>query len=156
MIYRKVENRSRGFEVVSSFADQNVTLPKRSTQNSAGYDIRILKGCVLYPDKTYIFDTGIKAYMLPDEVLSIHVRSSLGIKKNLILSNATGIIDSDYYNNPDNEGHIRIALTNIGIFPVKIEDNDRVAQGIFSKFLKVDNEEFVDNKRVGGIGSTLN
>ncbi len=87
----------RGFELVSNVAGGK--LPVRGTKASAGYDISIIDGAVIEPGQTHIFATGVKAYMQEDEVLSLHVRSSIGIKKGLILANVTGIIDSDYYNN---------------------------------------------------------
>lgn len=148
-----VSPKTRGFEIVSTFVDQNVTLPTRKTQHSAGYDFSILKGSTIEPHQTVKFDTGVKAYMLPDEFLGIHIRSSLGIKRNLILSNCTGIIDCDYHNNPDNEGHIIIALTNTSDTPQVVADGECVAQGIFYKYLTVDNDQ-PGGKRIGGIGSS--
>lgn len=143
--------KSRGFEPISTF--ENITIPQRKTKFSAGYDISVIKGAAIEPFETVKFDTGLKAYMLPDEFLGIHIRSSVGIKKGLILSNSTSIIDSDYYNNPDNEGHIIIALTNTGEFPQEVKDGECVAQGIFYKYLTVDND-CPGGKRIGGIGST--
>ena len=99
--------------------------------------------------------TGIKAFMNYDEYLALHVRSSLGIKKHLMLANSTGIIDSDYYNNDDNEGHIMIGLFNFGQDSVTIEKGQRIAQGIFAKYLKA-TEDDAQGLREGGIGSTGN
>ena len=89
-------SRQRGFEVVSSFVDKGVILPTRSTVGSAGYDIRVLcdDTVVIPPHTTHIFDTGIKAYMQPDEVLMIYVRSSIGIKRHLCLPNNVAVIDA--------------------------------------------------------------
>ena len=102
-----------------------------------------------------LFKTGIKCQMNDDEVLYIHIRSSLGIKYNLQLTNGTGIIDADYYNNPDNEGEILIDITNRGNAPYTFRKGDRIAQGIFHRYHTVDTED-VDNlpERVGGVGST--
>ena len=88
-----------------------------------------------------------------DEYLAIHVRSSIAIKRGLMLTNSTGIIDSDYYNNEDNEGHIMIAVYNITDAPVTLEKGERVAQGIFSKYL-LTNDDDARGIRTGGIGST--
>ena len=84
----------------------NIIMPTRATQNSAGYDFYLLEDLVLKPGEIKKVPTGIKAEMNNDEVLMIYIRSSLGFKYNLRLCNGTGIIDSDYYNNVDNEGHI--------------------------------------------------
>lgn len=141
----------RGFELVQSIEGGN--LPSRGTAASAGYDISIIDGAIINPGATHVFATGIKAYMNNDEYLSLHVRSSIGIKKGLILANITGIIDSDYYNNPDNEGHIMVAVHNTTDKPVTVEAGERICQAIFSKYLTVENDE-TTSERVGGIGST--
>lgn len=145
--------RTRGFQVVSKYQHMNIEIPQRQTYGSAGYDIRVLEGAVVNPGETKVFSTGLKAYMLPNEYLAIHIRSSIGIKRNLMLSNATGVIDHDFFDNPDNEGHIMIALTNYGKEPQEILDNERVAQGIFCEYLMTDNDKPV-GERYGGIGSS--
>ena len=132
----------------------NIKIPERKTQQSAGYDFSICKGEIIKKGETRVFATGIKASMEKDDFLAIFVRSSLGIKKDLMLANNVGIIDSDYYNNPDNEGHIMIALKNVGDNDVELKDGERVAQDIFLKYEVVDNERQIKAKRLGGVGST--
>ena len=85
--------------------------------------------------------------------LPFDIRSSMAIKRHLALVNSTGIIDSDYYNNEENEGHIMIALLNYGKETVSLEKGERVAQGIFSKYL-ITNDDDATGIRTGGIGST--
>lgn len=131
-----------------------ITLPKRATKNSAGYDFHILEDLTLKPNEIKKIPTGIKAKMNDDEVLMLHIRSSLGFKYNLRLCNQTGIIDSDYYNNENNEGHIFIAVQNEGNKTINMKANDRFAQGIFIKYLTTDNEIEIKENRTGGIGST--
>lgn len=98
-----------------------------------------------------LLPTGIKAYMLPDEVLLMAVRSSKGIKQGIRQANPPSIIDADYYNNTDNEGHIFFAVSNASIvFDKPIMP---IAQGIFTKYLVADNDNATD-ERTGGIGST--
>ena len=143
----------RGFSIVSTFADQQITLPIRKTKYSAGYDISILEGATIEPGETQRFDTGIKAYMQDDEYLALHVRSSIGIKRGLILANVTGVVDADYFDNPDNEGHIIIALTNISNKTQEVKSGECVAQGIFQKYY-VSTDDKVIGERKGGIGST--
>ena len=104
----------RGFEVVSAFEEQDINLPTRKTTESAGYDIECAEAVTLEPGQVVLVPTGIKAFMAYDEYLAIHIRSSMAIKRHLALVNSTGIIDSDYYNNDDNEGQIMIALLNFG------------------------------------------
>ena len=141
---------SRGFEKVS-YMDNGI-LPTRKTSSSAGYDFSVVEGGIIPPHSTRIFKTGIKAYMNSDEVLMIYVRSSVGIKRGVVLTNNTAIIDSDYFNNSDNEGHIMLALYNNTDKEVVIKDGDRVAQGIFVRYYTAG--DTVDNVRQGGIGST--
>ena len=111
----------RGFEVVSAFEEQNINLPTRKTTESAGYDIECAEAVTLEPNQVVLVPTGLKAFMAYDEYLAIHIRSSMAIKRKLALVNSTGIIDSDYYNNEENEGHIMIALLNFGNEPVTLE-----------------------------------
>lgn len=132
----------------------NIIIPKRATQNSAGYDFHILNNITLKPNEIIKIPTGIKAQMNNDEVLMIYIRSSLGFKYNLRLCNGTGIIDSDYYNNQDNEGHIFIKIQNEGKETLNLKANDRFAQGIFIKYLTADDEIKINNVRQGGMGST--
>lgn len=141
---------SRGFEKVS-YMDNGI-LPIRKTSSSAGYDFSVVEGGVIPPHSTRIFKTGIKAYMNSDEVLMIYVRSSVGIKHGITLSNGTGIIDADYYNNKDNEGHIMLALYNNTDEDITIKDGECVAQGVFLNYLVTG--DTVVKERKGGIGST--
>ena len=141
----------RGFERVTGY--KYVNLPKRKTKQSAGYDIESAIDAVITPGETKLIPTGIKAYMKPYEWLGIYVRSSLAIKYGLILVNGVGVIDSDYYNNPDNEGHIMMALRNTSGSPCAIKVGDRIAQGIFHQYYRVDCDK-TDGNRIGGIGST--
>ena len=129
-------------------------LPTRSTKKSAGYDIRSLEQYTLNPGESKVFPTGLKVSMNDDEVFNLYIRSSLGYKYNVTLTNGVGVIDSDYYNNSDNEGHFKLKLTNHGNEPLEIKIGDRIAQGIFMKYLTVDDEEEIENERNGGIGST--
>jgi dUTP pyrophosphatase len=144
---------ARGFEVVSHYQDCEIKLPVRKTACSAGYDITIAQDVTLVPGKVILVPTGVKAYMEQDEYLGIHIRSGLSIKHSLSLINGQGIIDADYYNNEDNEGHILIAVYNHGAEPVILTKGTRLAQGIFYKYLKTDHDS-ADNVRSGGFGST--
>lgn len=143
----------RGFEVVSAYEHQDIHLPTRKTQESAGYDIECAEDVTVAPGEVKLLPTGLKAFMAYDEYLAIHIRSSMAIKRHLGLVNSTGIIDSDYYNNEDNEGHIMVAVINYGTEPVHLEKGERVAQGIFSKYL-ITNDDDATGIRSGGIGST--
>ena len=129
-------------------------LPKRSTKCSAGYDFSSLIDFTLNPGETIKIPTGVKVNMESDEVLFLIVRSSMGFKYNIRMCNQVGVIDKDYYNNPDNEGHMWICLKNEGDKPYEVKKFDKICQGIFIKYLTVDNEEEINKVRCGGIGST--
>ena len=107
------------------------------------------------PGRMVMVPTGVKAYMQEDEFLGVHIRSSMAIKKGIRLVNNVGIIDADYYNNPDNEGHIMLALVNTGLEPMVLQKGERVAQGIFYKYLTTDDDKETEKEnRSGGFGST--
>ena len=128
-------------------------LPKRGSKNSAGYDFFSPINEIIPAHGTAKIPTGVKVYMQPDEVLMIYPRSSIGFKTNIRLSNTIGVIDSDYYNNPDNEGHMWIKFYNPTDEDYHIFIGDKIAQGIFTKFLVTDDDN-ADQDRTGGLGST--
>ncbi len=148
-------SRVRGFEIIADYQDRGISLPVRKTCASAGYDIAAAENVCLQAGEMALLPTGLKAYMQPDEYLAIHIRSSLAVKQRLVLANSQGIIDADYYDNPDNEGHILIALINGGSQDAVISAGMRIAQGIFCKYLLTDQDESTGKEeRTGGIGST--
>jgi len=129
-------------------------LPLRSTKDSAGYDFYAVDRCVIKAHSSLKIASGVKARMNSDEVLYLYIRSSMAIKNNIILKNNVGVIDSDYYNNIDNEGNICFVLENCGDEDFLLEKGSRYAQGVFMKYLVTDNDNSA-NARNGGIGSTL-
>lgn len=100
-----------------------------------------------------LIPTGIKAYMLDDEVLKLFNRSGNPMKMGLIMGNSTGIIDKDYHNNPGNEGHIYAQFLNFLPFEVTIKKGEAMCQGIFEKYLAVD-DDIAEGERLSGFGST--
>jgi dUTP pyrophosphatase len=142
----------RRFEAVSKY--QSVTLPKRATTSSAGYDLAAIKETVIEARQVGMVPTGVKALFPDNEVLYVIARSSLPVKYGLMLPNGVGVIDSDYYNNPRNEGEIFVLLYNFTDYPVTIPKGERIAQAIFSPFFKVSDEDAPTESRNGGFGST--
>ena len=132
----------------------NSILPKRNTKKSAGYDIYSPIDVTVPSHGMVKIPTGIKVMMEDDEILSIYPRSSIGFKTGIRLANTVGIVDADYYGNPDNEGHIFIKLYNPTDTAYEIKTGDKIAQGIFTKYLIVDDEEEIKTERSGGLGST--
>ena len=144
--------KQRGFEIVSYYQEKNIILPSRKTKFSAGYDIATAENIILLPQQVTLIPTGIKAYMQTDEYLGVHIRSSIAIKQKLTLINNVGVIDADYYNNVENEGHIMIPVYNYNQSSVTIEKDTRIAQGIFYRYL-LDSDDKAENIRIGAIGS---
>ena len=147
----------RGFEIAKGFEDKGINLPERKTKYSAGYDIESAEDCVIPAfkpgQKPVLVKTGIKAYMQDNEYLMLVNRSSNPGKKGLILANSIGIVDKDYYGNPDNDGHIMFAFYNIKDTDTEIKKGDCIGQAIFEKYLVTDTDS-AEGERLGGFGST--
>ena len=166
--------KKRGFEVCKDYIDKDINLPVRKTKNSVGYDVEAAEDTVipsiwknifgnfskfLKGDKEYLeikptlVKTGLKSYFGEDEVLMLANRSSNPGKKGLILANSLGIIESDYYENPENDGHLMYAYYNFFPVDITIKKHDTIGQAYFQNFLKVDND-IAEGVRTGGFGST--
>ena len=106
------------------------------------------------PKETKVFGTGVKVSIPLEHVMLIFPRSSTGIKLHCMLSNTTGVIDSGY------RDEIRMAVTNFGNETVCLQDGQRLAQFMIIPRPKLelefveDNEDFRENDRGGGIGSS--
>ena len=142
------------FEYVKK-SKKDFNLPKRGTKHSAGYDFYSPKSFVLNPNETIFISLEVKCKINSDEFLMILPRSSMGFKgtNHITMTNTVGIIDSDYYNNHDNEGCIGLKLHNNGPEPFIVNKNDRLVQGIFLKY-DLTSDDSSDTIRVGGYGST--
>lgn len=145
--------RVRGFELITAFQGQTELLPQRETAHAAGYDLKVAEDTEIAPGEIVLVPTGVKAYMQDGEVLYLYDRSSNPRKKGLVLINSVGVIDGDYYNNPNNEGHIFAQMQNISDQVVRLEKGDRIVQGVFAPFLVVDGD-CATGSRTGGFGST--
>ena len=149
--------RKRGFEVAKGFENEGINLPIRKTKYSAGYDVEAAEDCIIpaykFGDKPTLVKTGIKAYMPEDEFLMLCNRSSNPGKKGLVMANSVGIIDSDYYGNPDNDGAFMYAFYNFFDHDLEIKKGDVIGQAIFQKFYIADGDS-AEGERMGGFGST--
>ena len=123
-------------------------VPERKTKFAAGYDFEALSDIVLSPGEIAKIPTGIKATMNDDEVLLLVDRSSQGFKYNVRMCNQVGVIDKDYYNNPNNEGHIWVRLQNEGDKNYSVKKGEGIIQGMFIKYLTTEDEKesFVNRK----------
>lgn len=143
----------RGFEVISLYEGTDIEIPQRETRFSAGYDLKSAETVVIGAGETVLIPTGLKARFPLHEFLAIYPRSSVAGKYGITLANCVGIVDSDYYNNTDNEGHIQVLLKNTSTVDYVVKKGDRIAQAIFQPFTPT-----VDDRprtvRTGGFGST--
>lgn len=135
-------------------------MPEYANDSDACMDLKVrvdkdyVLGGVIQPRDTKVFGTGIQVSIPKDHVMLIFPRSSTGIKLHCMLANTTGVIDTGY------RDEIRMAVTNFGNRPVKVEDGQRLAQFMVIPRPKInliqvqDDKEFRSNDRGGGIGST--
>lgn len=152
----------RRFEEVKSeflaFPDVATRLPERSDSRSAGYDFYSKENFIIAPGESHTTYTDVKAWMYFDNVLKIYTRSGNGCKYGIVLRNGTGIIDSSYAGNRSNDGNIGVCLLNTGDKPFEVHIGDRIAQGVFERYLICDDDKFLGkeekNERIGGFGST--
>ena len=103
--------------------------------------------------KPSLVATGVKCRMPENTYLELNIRSSCPLKYWLILANSVGVIDADYYNNPDNEGEIFFQVINLSPFPISLQKGDIIGQGIFKEYLTTE-DDVAEGIRVGGFGST--
>lgn len=143
----------RRFAVLPQYQGRGVVPPRRQTAAAAGYDLAAAERVEVPPGGVALVPTGVCVHMPADEYLVIHVRSSLGVRSQLVLANGTGVIDADYVDNSDNGGHILIPLRNLGAAPAVIPAGERIAQGIFQRYL-VTEDDAPGGPRSGGFGST--
>ena len=157
-------NMSRKFEYVKRVTstgyevkEPDFKLPERKTKKSAGYDFECIETITIpaykLGDKPVLVPTGVKCKMQDDEFLMLVNRSSNPKKKNLVIPNSMGIIDADYYNNPDNDGEMMFAFYNLSNEDITIEKGYCIGQGIFQKYY-ITEDDNATGKRTGGFGST--
>ena len=144
------------FEKVSRL-EEDIKLPLRSTKGSAGYDFFAFEDITIEPfekdSKPSLIATGVKAKIPNWTFLMLANRSSNPGRLHLVMPASIGVIDSDYYNNQDNEGEIFFSFYNIGSKPVHIKKGDKLGQGIVMPYFTTSNDVST-GLRTGGIGST--
>lgn len=138
-------------EIDTELIYKDLKLPTRSTKHSAGYDFVAPFTFKVEKNKKYIIPTGIKCEMSEDKVLLCFSRSSYGFKYGFRLLNSTGIIDADFYNNSDNEGHIMLGfMTDEDMMIMK---GSKLFQAVITKFYITEDDNSTEDRK-GGIGST--
>lgn len=130
-----------------------VKIPTRATKFSAGYDIVTPFDIDLKPGESMKVPTGLKCSIYVGWFLGIFPKSGLGFKYSLRLGNSVGIIDSDYFNNENNEGHIWVKIQNDGDKDFHLDAGKAFCQGIFMPY-GITHSDNTDGVRQGGLGST--
>ncbi|GAC1412619.1 MAG: dUTP diphosphatase [Candidatus Doudnabacteria bacterium] len=133
--------------------DKNIQLPKYQTSESAGFDIASSEDRIIKPQEVVLLNTGLIIQAPQGHFLLISARSSLPLKKGLMVSNGIGVVDRDYCG-PEDE--IRISVYNFKDVEVEVKKGERLAQGLF---LPVDQVEWVERDNIkldsrGGFGSS--
>ena len=120
--------------------EENIKLPERSTLNSAGYDFFALENIIFLPETVTRVFTGVKCELMPNQVLILANRSSNPSKRGLILLNGIGVVDADYYGNPDNDGEIAFEFYNMFEYTVEVKKGEKLGQGIIMRFDKTEDD----------------
>ena len=105
--------------------------------------------------KPTLVSTGMKCKLDPGTWLQLSVRSSSPLKYWLMMGNGIGVIDADYYNNPDNEGEIFFQIYNLSPFNIQIKKGEAIGQAIILPY-GVTEDDAAGGERTGGFGSTSN
>jgi dUTP pyrophosphatase len=160
-----MENKLRkeyGFEIVRddelkkwNLSKEDIIMPRRKTKFSAGYDLHTPIGLRVETFTNYLIPTGLKCKMPNDYCMKISLRSGFANKNNITMLNAEGLIDSDYYGNVDNDGHIFLGVFYLGketLDPFHLKKGVGVAQAKFEVYKTF--SDVVEEVRVGGLGST--
>lgn len=134
---------------------EKAVVPHYATEGSAGLDLTVIsdEDTIIIPyQSTMLCRTGLSFEIPKGYVGLIYIRSSVGSKLDLVLSNQVGVIDSDY------RGEVMLPLRNLGRSARVIENGTRVAQMVITPINQVDievTEELSETKRGdGGFGST--
>lgn len=132
---------------------EDIPLPKRATKGSAGYDVCTPYDIDLEPGEEINVPTGLKCKIENGWALFALPKSGLGFKYYTRLANTIGLIDEDYYNNENNEGHMWVKIRNEGDKPLHVDAGKGICQMVFLPYgITFDDE--ADGERKGGFGST--
>ena len=117
-------------------------------------DLEDVKALVKETDtRATLVPTGVKAKLEKNQKLELLIRSSTPLNSYLMMANSVGLIDADYYDNEDNEGHIYFQLINLSPFNIMLRKGDIIGQGVISEYHTITNDS-AEGERLGGLGST--
>lgn len=127
-------------------------MPKRQTEGAAAFDLTA-REAIEIPPKTIGYVPLNVAMETPLEHFTLIVARSSTHKKGLMLANGIGVVDPDYCGDED---EFRAAYYNFTDKPVRVDRGERIAQGMFVKFVRAEWDEVdkLENKTRGGFGTT--
>ena len=133
--------------------DPAVALLAYQSEGAAAFDLAARDEVVIGPREIRLVATGLVIEAPPGHFLAIVARSSLPLKKGLVVANAVGVVDRDYCGPAD---EVKVQVMNVGEQPVTIARGERIAQGLILPVTRVEFEEVgtiaADSR--GGFGST--
>ncbi len=110
------------------------SLPEYKTVGAAGLDLCafLTEPIKINPLERALIPTGIYMEIPNGYEAQIRGRSGLALNHGITLANGVGTIDSDY------RGEIKIILINLGNKPFVVNNGDRIAQMVFTKYERAD------------------
>ncbi len=130
------------------------SLPSYETRASAGMDLRanLAEEVVLKPSGRALIPTGLFIELPIGYEAQVRPRSGLAVAKGITALNTPGTIDADY------RGEVMVILVNLSTEEYRVQNGDRIAQMIISKYEKAEWEEVADltetARGAGGFGHT--
>ncbi len=141
-------------ETIKVINNSKNELPCYETENSAGMDLRanLLESIVIQPSERVVVGTGLHIELPIGIEAQVRSRSGLSIKNGIVVLNSPGTIDADY------RGEVGVILSNLSKEEFKINNGDRIAQLVFSRYERLDwslsNNLSNTTRENGGFGST--
>ena len=134
--------------------DKTLPIPQYQTKGSVAFDLYSREKIIVPPWKPTLIPLNLIVKIPKNYFLMLAARSSLALKKNLIVANGVGVIDQDYCGDED---EIKLSVINFSKKNVIVEKGERIAQAILVKISKAD--KFIPVKKMekksrGGFGST--
>ena len=129
-------------------------LPAYETALSAGMDVRayLQQPLTIAPGERALIPTGLRVELPEGYEMQMRPRSGLALKRGITLLNSPGTIDADY------RGDIGVILINHSSEPFTINNGDRIAQMVVTRYTRVAwqvADSLSDSERgAGGFGHT--
>lgn len=133
--------------------DASAALPAYHSGGAAAFDLAAAEDVVVAPGEVRLVRTGLVVEVPAGHCLAIVARSSLPLRKGLIVANGVGIVDSDYCG-PEDE--VKVEVMNLTGAPVALNRGERIAQGLILAVARVEWEDVIESRNPtrGGFGAT--